>query len=148
MSRQDKQGPKPEKHTDLGEELRMLAEAVLERAEPALRAAATGVGKEVWANCDWCPVCAAAALLRGEHHDFLGILADHGTNIVVVLREALAGVPVEPKLPAEAKPASADPQPAEPDSHRLVNIPVTIKAETSTDRRSSGHNSTPWTPVV
>ncbi|MEU6561900.1 hypothetical protein [Nocardia nova] len=78
-------------------ELRALAEILLERIEPTLRRAAAD-GRE-WDSCSWCPVCAAAALVRGEHHDVVAAVADHGTAIVTVLREALAGVPVEPLLP-------------------------------------------------
>ncbi|MFC8044372.1 hypothetical protein [Nocardia sp. NPDC057353] len=76
-------------------ELKLLAEAVLERVEPVLRRGAAA-GSTEWASCSWCPVCAAAALIRGERHDVLAAIADHGTAIVTVLREALAGVPVDP----------------------------------------------------
>ncbi|WP_062999103.1 hypothetical protein [Nocardia mikamii] len=82
---------------EFAQELRALAETLLERVEPALRrAAADG---RAWDSCSWCPVCATAALVRGEHHDVVAAVADHGTAIVTVLREALAGVPVEPLLP-------------------------------------------------
>ncbi|MDR7171478.1 hypothetical protein J2W56_005238 [Nocardia kruczakiae] len=82
---------------EFAQELRALAETLLERVEPALRRAAAD-GRE-WDSCSWCPVCATAALVRGEHHDVVAAIADHGTAIVTVLREALAGVPVEPLLP-------------------------------------------------
>ncbi|MCC3314641.1 hypothetical protein [Nocardia africana] len=82
---------------EFAQELRALAETLLERLEPALRRAAAD-GRE-WDSCSWCPVCAAAALVRGEHHEVVAAVADHGTAIVTVLREALAGVPVEPLLP-------------------------------------------------
>jgi hypothetical protein len=88
---------------ELGEfaaELKLLAEAVLERVEPVLRRTAVE-GETEWSNCSWCPMCVAAALMRGEHHDVLATVADHGTAIITVLREALAGVPVEPVLPPD-----------------------------------------------
>ncbi|WP_433756123.1 hypothetical protein [Nocardia sp. CA-135398] len=132
-------------------ELKLLAEAVLERVEPVLRRAADG--QPDWSNCSWCPVCAAAALVRGEHHDVLAVVADHGTAIVTVLREALAGVPVDPVMPedgvphdhsfahgqqddtpdAESAPAEADtrapqPKPSGRKRSRYIGIPVTIKA--------------------
>ncbi|SNY86611.1 hypothetical protein SAMN04244553_3839 [Nocardia amikacinitolerans] len=84
--------------SEFAEELKLLAEAVLERVEPVLRRSATQ-GQPDWSACSWCPVCAAAALVRGEHHDVVAAIADHGTAIVTVLREALAGVPVDPLLP-------------------------------------------------
>jgi hypothetical protein len=85
----------PEGVAEFADELRLLAEAVLERVEPVLREAAAE-GQPEWNNCTWCPLCAAAALVRGEHHEVLATVAAHGTAIVTVLREALAGVPVEP----------------------------------------------------
>ncbi|GGL04741.1 hypothetical protein [Nocardia jinanensis] len=85
----------PEGVAEFADELRLLAEAVLERVEPVLRDAAAD-GQPEWNNCTWCPLCAAAALVRGEHHEVLATVAAHGTAIVTVLREALAGAPVEP----------------------------------------------------
>ncbi|MFI7001889.1 hypothetical protein [Nocardia sp. NPDC050175] len=130
-------------------ELKLLAESVLERVEPVLRQAADG--QVEWSSCSWCPVCAAAALMRGQHHEVLQTVADHGTAIVTVLREALAGVPVDPVMP-ESDPTGgpqhnhAVPQDYSPDTSthaepgagqhasratkrsRYVSIPVTIKA--------------------
>ncbi|MGN2640402.1 hypothetical protein ACWEKT_14875 [Nocardia takedensis] len=124
------------------EELKLLAETVLERVEPVLRHAAAE-GAAEWASCSWCPVCAAAAVLRGEHHEVMAALAEHGTAIVTVLREALAGVPVEPVMP-EGEPET-DSEQAAPHRHSptgsrraaaangdrprpsYVGIPVTIK---------------------
>ncbi|MEV0105365.1 hypothetical protein AB0H42_03360 [Nocardia sp. NPDC050799] len=85
----------PQGVAEFADELRLLAEAVLERVEPVLREAAAE-GQPEWNNCAWCPLCAAAALVRGEHHEVLATVAAHGTAIVTVLREALAGVPVDP----------------------------------------------------
>lgn len=93
----------PDGLAEFAAELKLLAEAVLERVEPVLRRAAAD-GKPEWDNCSWCPVCAAAALVRGEQHDVLSAIADHGTAIVTVLREALAGVPVEPVMPDGTEP--------------------------------------------
>lgn len=97
----------PEGVAEFAEELRLLAEAVLERVEPVLRAAAED-GQPEWNNCTWCPVCAAAALVRGEHHEVLAAVAAHGTAIVTVLREALAGAPVDPIVPHEHRTSAPD----------------------------------------
>ncbi|WP_187776275.1 hypothetical protein [Antrihabitans cavernicola] len=132
-------------HGGFGEELRLLAEQLLERVEPSLRRTA-GADRAAMAGCSWCPICAAAALLRGDHHQVLSALADHGTAMVVILREALAGTPVEPRLPVDdtavdhaaadetAAPARTEPKPAPAevpdvaDAVRFVNIPVTIRS--------------------
>ncbi|MCM6773364.1 hypothetical protein NDR87_07760 [Nocardia sp. CDC159] len=92
--------PHEDHFAEFAEELRLLAEAVLERVEPVLRRAAAE-GRTDWESCSWCPVCAAAALVRGEHHDVVAAIAENGTAIVTVLREALAGVPVDPVMPPE-----------------------------------------------
>lgn len=98
----------PEGIAEFADELRLLAEAVLERVEPVLREAAAD-GEPEWNNCTWCPLCAAAALIRGEHHEVLATVAAHGTAIVTILREALAGAPVDPVLPHDhgTKPPAA-----------------------------------------
>ncbi|WP_246124469.1 hypothetical protein [Nocardia bhagyanarayanae] len=93
--------------SEFAEELKLLAEAVLERVEPVLRRSAAQ-GQPDWSACSWCPVCAAAALVRGEHHDVVAAIADHGTAIVTVLREALAGVPVDPLMPDDEDAESGD----------------------------------------
>ncbi|WP_233434448.1 hypothetical protein [Nocardia yamanashiensis] len=100
-------GPAEVNFAEFAEELRLLAEAVLERVEPVLRRTASD-GRANWDNCSWCPVCAAAAIVRGEHHDVVAAIADHGTAIVTVLREALAGVPVDPVIPPDLDPESAE----------------------------------------
>src|SRR5690606_4015196 len=102
VSRPSAHEHRPDAFTEFAEELRMLAETVLERVEPTLRSAAED--RPEWSSCSWCPVCATAALVRGEHHDVLTALADHGTAIVTVLREALAGAPVEPVMPEDDGP--------------------------------------------
>lgn len=96
----DRHGHHPDGFAEFTEELRLLAEVLLARIEPVLRRTAAD-GQADLGGCAWCPVCAAAALVRGEHHDVVAALAEHGTSMVTVLREALAGVPVDPLLPEE-----------------------------------------------
>ncbi|MFE5478140.1 hypothetical protein ACFQ9R_20725 [Nocardia sp. NPDC056541] len=104
------------------EELRLLSEVLLARVEPVLRRTAAD-GRADLGGCAWCPVCAAAALLRGDHHDVVAALADHGTSMVTVLREALAGIPVEPVLPPEwAEHAAGHPNSA--DDHAAAHEPT------------------------
>ena len=70
-------------HGELAEELRLLVETVLERIEPSLRRAATGEGIPEWSSCSWCPLCAVVALVRGEHHEVVAALAEHGAFLEV-----------------------------------------------------------------
>jgi hypothetical protein len=74
-------------HPDIGPELRALAQAILDRLDPAVRAAAmawgTGQGK-----CQqvWCPLCALAALVTGEQHPLLSLIAEHSVTLMAMVR--------------------------------------------------------------
>ena len=94
-------------HPDIGPELRQLAQAILDRLDPAVRAAAAmatdalrGPGR-----CQqvWCPVCALAALVNGEQHPLLTVIADNSVALLTVIR-AMTG-----DQKAEANPTPADP---------------------------------------
>ena len=104
-------------HPEVGPELRRLAQAILDRLDPAVRAAAsmatetlTGPGR-----CQqvWCPVCALAALVSGEQHPLLTVIADHSVALMAVIR-TMATAPGDPTQPAPpgdheaAGPAAAD----------------------------------------
>ncbi|UQX09486.1 hypothetical protein [Candidatus Mycobacterium methanotrophicum] len=77
-------------HPDLGPELRRLAQSILDGIDPAVRLAASrafgdgaGTGK-----CQqvWCPVCALAAVVTGEEHPLLTIIAEHSVALLAVIR--------------------------------------------------------------
>ncbi|OMC08763.1 hypothetical protein A5735_20285 [Mycolicibacter heraklionensis] len=122
---------------DLGPELRKLAQAILDRLDPAVRAAALlaassgdGPGK-----CQqvWCPVCALAALVSGEEHPLLTVVAEHSVALYEVIR-AVVG---------ETGPSDGAPPPPDPGSPggdgggsaarpSYEPIPVTIETETET----------------
>ncbi|MEO6793618.1 MAG: hypothetical protein ABI253_14220 [Mycobacterium sp.] len=101
-------------HPDLGElgpELRKLAQALLDRLDPAVRAAAMlaaagdGPGK-----CQqvWCPVCALAALVSGEEHPLLTVVAEHSVALFEVIRAVIGetgGPPSPPDGPPTDPPA-------------------------------------------
>lgn len=126
-------------HPDLGElgpELRKLAQAILDRLDPAVRAAALlaaagdGPGK-----CQqvWCPVCALAALVTGEEHPLLTIVAEHSVALFEVIRavvgeaEGAGGTPRPPDPGPPGGDGDGGPSPARPG---YQNIPVTIETET------------------
>ena len=77
-------------HSDIGPELRQLAQTILDRIDPAVRlaaarAAAAGASP---GKCQqvWCPVCALAALASGEQHPLLTVIADHSVALLSVVR--------------------------------------------------------------
>ena len=124
-------------HPDIGPELRRLAQVILDRLDPAVRAAAamatetlSGPGR---CRQVWCPVCALAAVVSGEQHPLLTVIADHSVALMAVIR-TMATAPGDPTQPA----APGDPtQPAPPGDHeaagpaaapgRYHDIPVTVE---------------------
>ncbi|MGV0626633.1 hypothetical protein [Mycolicibacter minnesotensis] len=127
-------------HSDLGElgpELRKLAQAILDRLDPAVRAAALmaasadGPGK-----CQqvWCPVCALAALISGEEHPLLTIVAEHSVALYEVIRAVVGQASPEP-TPPETTPPEPTPPAGGGDSGDAStrpgyqHIPVTIATE-------------------
>ena len=100
------------RHPEIPPELRQLAQAILDRLDPAIRVAADraagsgdGPGK-----CQqvWCPVCALAALVAGEQHPMLTVIADHSVALLAVIRAILED-------PAEPAPPQGSPPPPPPD---------------------------------
>lgn len=81
-------------HAELGPELRQLAQALLERLDPAVRAAATMAAEAMRGpeRCQqvWCPVCALAALINGEQHPLLGLIAEHSVALLSVIQAMAA----------------------------------------------------------
>ena len=122
-------------HPDLGPELRQLAQAILDKLDPAVRAAATvaaGSGDAPGA-CQqvWCPVCALAALVSGEQHPLLTIVAEHSVALLAVLRAIVDADPGR----ADGDPPSGPPPPPDgppegptsPGPGRYQHIPVTVE---------------------
>ncbi|AMY18580.1 hypothetical protein R4172_10400 [Rhodococcus kroppenstedtii] len=73
---------------DLVTELRILAELVIDRVEPALRRLDDPEAPH-WDGCSWCPLCALAAALRGERHDLLSLVATEFDALAAVVRAYL-----------------------------------------------------------
>ncbi|MDT5245217.1 MAG: hypothetical protein QOD36_2593 [Mycobacterium sp.] len=122
-------------HPDIGPELRQLAQTILDRLDPAVklaaaRAAGSGDGP---GKCQqvWCPVCALAALVAGEQHPLLTVVAEHSVALLAVIRaivEDTANMPPEPPEappPPSGPPEGDQPPPAEPG--RYQHIPVTVE---------------------
>jgi hypothetical protein len=126
-------------HTDLPPELRQLAQTILDRLDPAVRlaaarAAGTGDGP---GKCQqvWCPVCALAALVAGEQHPLLTVIADHSVALLTVIRAMVEDIetrsgPDGPDVPPDGPP----PPPGGPDGEpppsgpgRYQHIPVTVE---------------------
>jgi hypothetical protein len=119
-------------HPDIGPELRKLAQKILDQIDPAVRLAASmavgdgaGTGK-----CQqvWCPVCALAAVVSGDEHPLLTVVAEHSVALLAMIRAIVDQVdqttPPPPTPPGGAvEPESAsDPRP----TTRYQPISVTV----------------------
>lgn len=121
-------------HPDIGPELRQLAQTILDRLDPAVklaaaRAAGSGDGP---GKCQqvWCPVCALAALVAGEQHPLLTVVAEHSVALLAVIRAMVDNMESPPEPPETPPPPSGPPDggpspPAEPG--RYQHIPVTVE---------------------
>jgi hypothetical protein len=121
-------------HPDIGPELRQLAQIILDRLDPAVRlAAARAAGSgDAPGKCQqvWCPVCALAALVAGEQHPLLTVIAEHSVALLAVVRAMVDNIetPPEPPLappPPSGPPGGDEPPPAGPG--RYQHIPVTVE---------------------
>jgi len=95
-------------HPDIGPELRRLAQAILDGIDPAVRSAAAlaagaGVGT---GKCQqvWCPVCALAALVTGEQHPLLTVVADHSVALLEMIRAIVDDIDRSAKPPPDGPP--------------------------------------------
>jgi hypothetical protein len=128
-------------HSDIGPELRALAQTILDKLDPAVRlaaarAAGTGDGP---GKCQqvWCPVCALAALVAGEQHPLLDVVAEHSVALLSVVRAIIEtgangaqgpagpGDPPPEGPPPPAGPNGDEPSPSGPG--RYQHIPVTVE---------------------
>ena len=116
-------------HPDIGPELRKLAQKILDQIDPAVRTAASmairdgaGTGK-----CQqvWCPVCALAAVVSGDEHPLLTVIAEHSVALLAVIRAIVDQVDRTTPPPPDGggePPAPDDPRPAT----RYQPITVTV----------------------
>jgi hypothetical protein len=117
-------------HPDLGPELRALAQAILDRLDPAVRAGAAMAAGGGQGKCQqvWCPVCALAALVNGEQHPLLTVVAEHSVALVTMIRAILAeedaGPPPQPDGTPSSGPAADSP---ERPTSRYQHIPVSVE---------------------
>ncbi|OZC44789.1 hypothetical protein CH294_20195 [Rhodococcus sp. 14-2483-1-1] len=116
-------------HSELGADLLALADTVLTRLDPILRRVAETQQERDQQGCSWCPVCALAALVRGERHDLVELVASEGTVIIALLRQLLAdhtntGTGHTAAAPAEASPPEPGPDPASTEPVDLSNVSV------------------------
>jgi hypothetical protein len=115
-------------HPDIGPELRQLAQSILDRLDPAVRAAAAAASGDSPGKCQqvWCPVCALGALIAGEQHPLLDVVAEHSVALLTVIRAMVEGV----ERPDQPPPPDGGPAPdggERPAPGRYQHIPVSVE---------------------
>jgi hypothetical protein len=115
-------------HPDIGPELRQLAQTILDRLDPAVRAAAAAAqGGDAPGKCQqvWCPVCALAALVTGEQHPLLTVIAEHSVSLMTMIRAMVQDI--EREQPPPDGGGGAPEGGEEPPPGRYQHIPVTVE---------------------
>jgi hypothetical protein len=123
-------------HPDIGPELRKLARRILDQIDPAVRAAASmaagdgaGTGK-----CQqvWCPVCALAAVVSGDEHPLLTVIAEHSVALLAMIRTIVDQVDQAPPPPPDGPPdGGVEPEPADDSRPTTRYQPITVTVEES-----------------
>jgi hypothetical protein len=120
-------------HPDIGPELRKLAQKILDQIDPAVRLAASravgdgaGTGK-----CQqvWCPVCALAAVVSGDEHPLLTVIAEHSVTLLAVIRMMVDQVD-GPTTPSDTPPDGGTESESADDSARTSRYqPIAVTVE-------------------
>ena len=74
---------------DLPVDLRLLAQALIDKIDPVVRLSVAMLADgENPSECKqvWCPVCALAALVSGEQHPMLTMIAEHSVALMAMIR--------------------------------------------------------------
>ncbi len=131
-------------HPDIEPELRQLAQAILDRLDPAVRSAAMMATEALRGpgRCQqvWCPVCALAALISGEQHPLLNVIAEHSVALMSMLRAMAADPQAPPEGAAPPPPADGEQAPPPPGAPpptangRYHDIPIVVEPETGPDQ--------------
>ncbi|WP_277609749.1 hypothetical protein [Rhodococcus sp. CH91] len=122
-------------HEALLSELLVLADAVLDRVEGVVQqfavpsndsdAPAAPEQHGTSAGCTWCPLCAGAALLRGEDHELVTRLATRLAALIALLRELVSRY-----LGRTGETDPPEPPPDAPARDRPAYVPISVDVRT------------------
>lgn len=100
--------------SDWFDQARRLLDTVVQARDARAAAGGTRADAAHGADCTWCPVCSAAAVVRGERPEVTAALADLFAATATALRGFAESTPsAAPDVPAETdEGASAEPPPA------------------------------------
>ncbi|MCE5291671.1 MAG: hypothetical protein LLG14_20870 [Nocardiaceae bacterium] len=101
-----------------GVDLRALLEDAIGKIEPLLKSATAAQAEQT--PCTWCPICRAAAAVKGHEQDLFASIATQGGALLHVLKDAMSGLGTTEHQPAEAAPTGDS-------TTEFTEIPITIK---------------------
>ena len=117
--------------TRLAEEIKLLLDAVADRAGPWLDrlTASSHDEHERPVACGWCPLCALVSVLRGQPTELAGVVLERAAELIALLRAVLADrwEPGTWHMPGHASGSHAPQEeryPGEPAAPRVQKIPV------------------------
>jgi hypothetical protein len=117
-------------HPDIGPELRRLAQKILDQIDPAIRlAAARMVGEGAGTGkCQqvWCPVCALAAVVSGDEHPMLTVIAEHSVTLLAVIRAIVEQADRPTTPPDEPPDRGGEAEPAADAGRTSRYQPITV----------------------
>jgi hypothetical protein len=97
--------------SDLGEEARRLAEAVQQWARRTVPAPPSGhAGPE----CQWCPLCQLASVLRGEHPELVERVTEAGTALASAFKALMESAAQQTPAQHPARHPGSGDDPARP----------------------------------
>ena len=118
-------------HSDIGPELRALAQTILDRLDPAVRAAAAmaSAAGDAPGKCQqvWCPVCALAALANGEQHPLLTVIAEHSVALLTLIRTMTGDGAPQGDPDDSPTPDDDGPEDGRPTQGRYQHIAFTVE---------------------
>lgn len=110
-----------------GIDLRAMLDDAIAKIEPLLRSAAAAQADQ--STCSWCPICKAAAAVKGQDQDLFASIAAQGGALLNVLKDAVGGLNHGAATNSDA-PNHAGAETPAPDAgapNAFTEIPVTIK---------------------
>lgn len=74
----------------------------------------------------WCPVCALAAMVSGEQHPLLSVVAEHSVALLAVVKAIVNDVDGGGSATPPPEPGGPPPE-GPPPPGRYQHIPVTVE---------------------
>jgi hypothetical protein len=142
---------KSQESPSVAEELRSLLDTIAASAEPLLQKVGTNGKQQPYpptAACNWCPLCASLALMRGQRPELAVRAAEHAAGLLAVFRAAMQeqDSPEHRSCVAEDQDPHRFAEPAEPAQPRTRHKPPARQRVQKIELRRPGGAGGPGRP--